>query len=953
MQSIPGTLLFVSLALALAFACGYGPVHFLLPAHHRNLRWAMMPATGYLLFCLAAMVISGNLRLPVRVAIWPALALLLAIGVLAFLRERRATAPEPGGHGLRHALWLMLPTVLVVTGPAIVQSAELYLGSANLDFYQSLIYQEVLRKYDLSVFGVFDPPTGSHSLELSTKIWPDSPQARFGGVMFSYLLQSLSGLSAKSSLTAATMVFASCVPLAFYAFSRAVMGLPQRSATVCAWLVGISSPLGLSFLYILVGQGSSLAILPLLITVVFLSMREQSWRLVAYAALLVAGLFWLYALMLPFALAPMGALALYLMLRRRLSFAWALAILGGVVVLLLLAWAGMFGHLLGFFKGLAEVSGRLAGTLFFVDFLTEMFFVYYLGVTTYPASNSILSGAVYQLLGDGVAWRVTIAATAWVLSFYLISFVGWYRQQADDARRKAMLAMALTYGTVWTYFTFVKPYGYSAFKMTAWLQFMVLPVMAWGLVHWWDARASVRGRKRWLRWGVLAGGLFFVGANIVASVDYAGMSFGTNRDRGYIVNAFGLTGNPQLPTLGANVSSVADASKTVGLAFTDAVQNHWAAYRLMGRVSHSIVSHEQLPEDDAFLPDPLTGDVRDTSGELKRAKAIGYENVRNDFYLLPGPGNLNPEITLQKLPKPAWGDATFQLQEGPALRDFLYLGHGFYRSEFPRSGNSWWQAQPSARWSRDGGEFYLLQASQPGKPYRLKFTTMVGFGLPSVSRTLELYHGKVKFDEIRVNNTARVVSAPFYPTGKLDKITVVIREKTQPMTRRVGLWRMGSPDDTRSLNMQVSAAQILGPDYQPVAVSASGPITGNAILDQADAFDGVSVDGWIGPRASLAFVSPLDAPMMTVDVTIPGNLGFDYPFVVTVAADGAEHKFTAKGPGKLSMAVPFPRRKANEALSVDIKPQSFRDIDDPFARKNRPILQSMHLESISFSRQVR
>jgi hypothetical protein len=949
MESFLGTLIFASFALGVAFACGYGPVTLLLPAEHGDLRWVAMPATGYLCLCLLVMVISGNLYLPVTTVVVPAFAILVVLGAAVFAWQLRRGALGPARPQIRRLAILMVPTLLIVTGPTLIQSAELYLGSANLDFYQSLIYQEVLRRYDLSVFGIFAAPMEAHSLQLSTKVWPESPQARFGGVMFSYLLQSLTGLSPKSTLTVSLVVFAACAPLSFYFFSRVVMGLPERGAVLCALLVGISSPLALGFLYILVGQGSGLPILPLLISVLFMSMRQSSPRLLAYAAVLVAGLFWLYALMLPFALAPMGLVAVYLMVRRRLSFWWALAILLGVAAGMLLAWAGMFEQLMGFFRGLAEVSGRLVGTFFFVDFLTEMFFVYLLGITTYPASNSILSGTVYQLVGDGVAWRVTVTAATAVLVFYLASFAAWMRNQADDARRAAMIAIAAVYAAVWAYFTFMNPYGYSAFKMTAWLQFLVIPVMAFGLLHFWQSRAAT-GPGRIARWAVLTAGFFFVGSNFVASIDYGVMSFGKNRERGYVVNAFGLSNNADVPSLGAGVSTVVDRKSRVGLSFTDSIQNNWTAHQLMGRMPHSILSHEQLPEDDAFLPDPISGEVRDTSGVLKRAKVVTYEDVRNDYYLLPGPGNLNPEITLQPLPKPVWGNDTYQLQAGTALSDFLYLGRGFYRSEFPRSGQPWWQPQPSSRWSRDGGEFYLLQASRPGEPYRLKLTAMVGFGLPDASRTLELYHGRVKFDEIRISSTARMISKPFYPAGKLDKVTVVIREKTRPMKRRAGLWNMGLPDDTRSLNMQVSSAQVIGPDYRPAAAFAGGRISGNDILDKAYLFDGVSVDGWVGPRASLAFVSPVDAKAAVLEVIVPGDLGFTFPFTVTVLAGGVEHRFAAKHPGRLALEVPLREAAKGEIVSLEIRPQSYKDIDDPFARQNRPILQSVHLESIEFTR---
>jgi hypothetical protein len=412
------------------------------------------------------------------------------------------------------------------------------------------------------------------------------------------------------------------------------------------------------------------------------------------------------------------------------------------------------------------------------------------------------------------------------------------------------------------------------------------------------------------------------------------------------VNSFGLGDNPDLVRLGSDVSRLAVPAQSVGLAFTDAIQNQWAAYHLMRRTQQSILSHANLPEDDVALPHPVTGELRDTSGELKKLPMLAPADVRNDFYLLPGAGNLNPEITLQQLPDPVWQDRTYQLQARERLRDFLFVGRGFYRSEFPRSGRPWWQGGPTTRWSREGGEFYILQATRPGEPYRIELTAMAGFGVPSASRTLEFYHGTQKFDEQTITDVARIVSAPFFPKGDLDRVTVVIKERTTPIPRRMGLWNMSLPDDSRSLNVQMSAVRLLKPGERAPAVIKAGRITGNDILDKAALFDGISPDGWIGKRASLTYVSPVDRPVATLSLRVPRELGFSFPYAVDILANGAQHHFTVEKPGPVSLRIAFADAKQGDPLAFEVRPQAFRESDDPFARRNRPLLQSVHIEAI-------
>ncbi len=948
MVQFASSLAAVAFGFLVAFACGYGVVEFLLPREPRELRPFAAPTVGYVAFSLLVMVISGNFALGLRLAVPIAFALLLALSAVALVRRRRAGEAGALRATAITAAAVLVPTLLVIVGPMLVQGIEYYLGSVNLDFFQSMVYEDVLSRKDLPVFAQYALPTGAHSLELATKAWPESLQARFGAVMFAYLLKWLAGFSTKSSLTVAMGVFALCVPLSVHVFARVVTGLEARTAALAAMLAGISAPLTMSFLYVLVGQSSGLPVLPLLVTVLFLTLRAPGVRLVACSAVLIWGLFWVYALMLPFALAPMGLLAAWLLLRRRLSIRGAAAIIAGLVIALVIAWGGMPGQLAAFLRGIASISGHLAGTVFFVDFLTELFFVYFFGATTYTFSNSLVFLGLGSLLpGGAAAWGVAVAVAAGLFVFVAAAFAAWRRQEPSGERRMAIVALLAVYSAVWAWFTFARPYGYSAFKMAVWLQFAALPLLAFGIVHFWSPAGGKPTRAR----RALAAGvaLVLVATNLAGAIDYDRMSFGTNRERGYIVNAFGVGDNPEWATLGADVAAHVRPTQTVGIAFTDAIQNDWAAYRLTGVASHSILSHEQLPEDDSFLPDPVTGATSDTAGTQKSLAPLGVDDVRNDFFLLPGARNLNPEIIDQALPPPVWEDGTFRLQANGTLRDFLFLGRGFYRAGFPSERKPWWEPPGASRWMRDGGEFYLYQAAHPGEPYRLAFTAMAGFGYPSASRTLEFWHGGRKFDEIVLTDVGRIVSKPFPAAAGVDRVTVVIRERTRPFPRPLGLWNRGVPEDTRNLNLYVSAVHLLRPGEDEAPARAPARLQGaREILEGAAYFNGISAGGWLNESASLGLAVPFDAPRLALRVMVPGNLGYAFPYRIRIAVDGVQHDYVAERAGEQVIELDLAQAHARQLVRLDLAPAEHRKVDDAFSNRIRPIVQSILLQSVEF-----
>src|SRR5262249_48615583 len=147
------------------------------------------------------------------------------------------------------------------------------------------------------------------------------------------------------------------------------------------------------------------------------------------------------------------------------------------------------------------------------------------------------------------------------------------------------------------------------------------------------------------------------------------------------------------------------------------------------------------------------------------------------YLLLEGPQNLNREITDGKpIAPPLWSDATFTLVEAARARDVLVTARGFYRLEyFDRDRFPWWWPE-RMRWTAEGGELLLINASHPGTPHRISFLVIAGTQRER-PRHLEIWVNGKLVDAMEVRGAARVVSKPFEPTGGIDKVVVRIRER--------------------------------------------------------------------------------------------------------------------------------------------------------------------------------
>lgn len=925
----------------LAISMGWGLAYSLLPADYRRYAPFVAPFTGFVAFCMLAISLSGALGLVTSLAIKVAAGTLLAYSIAVAVATRRTLAsslPEWRELAALAAIMIALSFWSVVD-----QGTRLYLGTVNPDFSQSLTFLDSLVRFKIAWFidpsilpGVQDEPF--------VTAFPVQYQARFGAVAFAQLLSEITQADHRAILMSTILVCLLCLPPAVRFFASAALGMERRTAFVAGALVAISAPIAMSLVHALVGQNSAIASIPIALTLGYLAVVRASTRLWLYFLLIVLSLVFVYVMMAPFIVAPIGAFALYKLARERkrylLGFLKSMAIVLVVLAAVVAPIAGILAH---FFRDLASLVGGIFQSHIYSEYLTEMVIVYGMGISSYPLWSSELARTFSTAF-----FYLSVGAAVVDLLLYLYALQAWTRRSHLDTVVFVALALVI-YLTVGVYYTFVQPYGYSAFKMVSWLNFFTLPFMAYGLVLAWDG-VQQRSERLSRSGGVMLLSLlalFYLALNVFASVDYGLKSYGTDVRAG-LINSYGVGNNPEWKEIEPALAKYTSPDSVIAVSFPDLLQNNWAAYYayLAGR-SVAYSSHGLFPDDDATLPDIVTGIAVDLKGRLLVDPKPFFKDGRADFYLVPGKGNLNHEIIGPTVRgEPVWENDTVKLIRAADARDMLVSGRGFYRIESYRRDKVRYWVPDRYRWSAGGGEIMHLNPSRPGQPYRLTLNAVVGYGLPEDTRTLEFFHNGRKFDEQRIYAAARLVSAPYYPVAGINRIVVRIKEKSDLMQNKwFSIWNPNIRMEWRHVNIAFS-------DIRLAAWNAQLPELGKEVgykfvLDNASSFNGFNVDGWLRNRAQFALARPEGARRLRIRFEIPGIPEYKFPYGITFIIDGKSYPREFAKPGD-NIAEFVLEPSSNRELQVEIVPKNFRYM---FAAYNqRELIQSVRLDGVTLGR---
>ena len=923
----------------IAYAMGVGIVKVLLPADVEAEHGTFIaPTVGYLTFCFLSFTISASLGLTATAASWTILALLLALSVgVQFRPAWRLNAPMVAAQW-RQSLAMAAPIALVTLLPVFIYGAETYLGAVNPDYFAGVMDNYFLQKG----FAVtsFSPTVGDTFYPIDHVSGHLSASARFGADMFGILVSDVLRIEMRTALTLSIAFFLLNLPLTMYFLSRTAFQLEPKVAKWSAWLIAVSGPIGMSYLYFYIGQNSGLPGLVLLLGAVYIMMVRPGLGTLVFAALLSNAMFVNYFAMLPYALAPAGALGIYLIAKRRLTFGHAVGLALAFVAISMLLKFGTWRYTYDAMRAWMNVIGQTLQGQFFLEFLTESFIPYFLGVYNYPASPLLRPWV------DPFNSRVGAVILGFaLLALWVWCIVLWARRNGDKASRVFVISALVIYFVVWWRYSFAQQYGYAIFKMSSWLQFMVAPFFAYGLFALRDATANVAWKRAALRLGY-AGCIAYAGLNVVTSLQYAYNGAGRNTNDGYIINHFGTAGNRDYFELSGALARHVRPDQSVGLMFTDSIRNYWASYYAKD-FRQSMLSHETMPGDDENLPDVETQDVVDYYGNVRKAvNEFFHGGTADHFYLTWNRDDINQDITEPAFKgPPLWENRSFRLFPASAAKDILFTGRGFYRLEYFKPNGQWYFPR-TIRWSADGGEFYLLNPSHPGQPYRLSFDSYVGYEYPSDSRTIELWQDGKKLHEMTITSTSRTITPPFIPPAGITKLVLRIKERNKPMPRRLGIWNLDIPANYRRTNVAFSNVHPVTPDTKP----PEPPKLGETLPflkwhPLAQSFDGIELDGWMGDKAQIAMSVPPGATKLALAAMAPGNLGITYPLRLTVSVNGRASEHVVANAGDVAIEVPLAPGEAIAKLEV-ASPQSV-DIGERAVRY-KVVKRSLRLDSLTF-----
>jgi hypothetical protein len=932
------TILWFLIGLALAFVSGYGLLRYLLPEYLQEYRFVIAIPSGYSVLVWLAFTLSGAFSVVVPAALCVSFTVLAGITAFALFTSRSSDSWRTMGHGIAALFLLAGPMICVILWPLFLSGASTYLGAVNPDFTFAVKDLFYLKGHvSTAIGGPFD---GFAPFQSSASNLP--VHARYIGSLFGLLLEMLFSVSGRTGLTIAVSIWLAAIPGSVFFLSRVALGFDLTVSRVAAVLCAISAPYAMSYFLFFVGQNSTLALAPILLALLYLLFTRPCLKLFVLTAILSCALFWMYPVMLPYVLGPIGGLLAYLMATRRLKLT--------VTVLACLGIAGMFSltsvslgtsFLRSYALDWQNLFRGVTWGRYFEEFVTERFPVYFFGVASYPFENALLA----RLLG-GVAILAATALAALAGAALLAALIDWGSRQSDKRPPVLVAAAWIMFAAVWWNYTFHNHYGYGLLKMMSWVQFTTIPVAACGLIRVWRlVRPPCLGRA-WRTSLAAALALSWLAIGTASSLEYGAKGMGLETGG---VNVPRISRNHDYLELENEVPRRIRPDQSVGLAFSDSIQTEWASYYLRA-VRLSILSHLYLPFAEQDLPEDQPGAESRNPGS-NRQEFVGRDNLyfhgaADDYYLLSNPDQPTADIIDQDLPAPVWRDRTFQLIRAADVKDFSVTGRGYYSLERAPLGRSYWW--PDAfRWSARGGEVYLFRPSAMGKPYRLSLVLMTGYGLKSARRVVSFYRDGTIFDEIAINGNSRVLTKTFVVSDEVERIVFRVREEVACLPRTFALWNTSIPNDDRHLNVAAAEIRVVPPGDLGPSSRLGEVLSGGDILRRSTAFDGMEVDGWVRDMATLSFVAPAAASRLRLNILVPRAPSFIFPFPILFDVDGHAATSEVSSPGSAELTFPLTPSPNQRAIRISIRPsQSFLPVG--YDQSHRETIHSVNLQSLAF-----
>ena len=276
------TIVQLALTWLTAWLMGIAAVKALVPADlERDYGTFIAPSVGYMVFCLGAFSMSAAFGLAAATACWITMGALLVAAIATQLRPEWRVKPRELGRDLVRSLGLMLPMALLTLFPLFYFGADTYVGAVNPDFFAGVVDNYyLLEGHSVTTFA---GTLADSFYPVERAAGHITASARFASGLFAIAMKLVLGVEIRTATALVIAFFMLSLPLTLYFFCRVVMQLEERAARISAWLIGLSAPTAMSYLYFYLGQNSGLPALPLVLTAAYLMLVRPGARTVCSA----------------------------------------------------------------------------------------------------------------------------------------------------------------------------------------------------------------------------------------------------------------------------------------------------------------------------------------------------------------------------------------------------------------------------------------------------------------------------------------------------------------------------------------------------------------------------------------------------------------------------------------------------------------------------------------------
>lgn len=740
------SLLHLTIASALALVSGYGFSDFFTKRGLQLQKIVLAPVFGFLWIIAAVPIVSAITTLSFVAVVRIILAVGCATTVTAIAKNYRKLGWHQYLVETKNQLRQVpiFPTLISLTTfqlSSLLIGYKKFWGTANPDFLQSWSFLDSLNKYSLNFYQI----TGiSNETNLFSFAFPDQFQARFGGVAFSGALQTIGIADGKTALTAtiAAGFFVLLLTTSVYFKQLFDKVVTQRVAlyTFCC-----GAPLGMSFIFMFIGQNSTLFLFPLILifTKFYIDENLTDKKSVFVISLILFASLIIYIPITPVLLAICGLTILIHLLKNpnkiQRFFIDALKVLLVLVGLIMVTFDVSMAILKGYFAliGILDISDT--NVIYFNEWHSVTAFPYFLGISTSPITNS------YLLLNPFFAyiliWFAVLVAILIVGSLLINSFL---RIKTDTT---VLASTIVSLGLVF-YYAAILEYGYAEFKLSIWFYFLI-PIGLAGIVQL-AIQYLHSSHARYFFFSVVA--LVFT-FNIYNSIEYSIKGAGRDMQRGTIVNSYGLSSSYESMRDLKSFISKNEKVNEIALALPF-IENQIVSAELRGLSNKiTLLSHDSLPLDDKYMVG-FDGSYVDLGG-VKRYPFEGFRtSLKPSWVVVPGKKNPNLDILVQRgLKNPVFSTPYYDLYRAEEFKNYFVTGRGFGRVEYvPGSANV---PAEYIRWTYNGFNLLSYSYKQLSSPNKLSVDLEFDSRIKK-SHIVEVFLNDKLFETFKVYGSSKI-----------------------------------------------------------------------------------------------------------------------------------------------------------------------------------------------------